>query len=686
MTFTTGCIPPAAAGLIAGSATVCQGTTAVAYSVPAIAGATSYVWTLPTGATVATGSGTNSITVDFSGTAVSGDISVYGANDCSNGAAASLAVTLNPMPIPTLTAGPLGVCVGSTGVVYQTQAGMTGYTWTISAGGTITAGAGTNAITVTWNAVGAQTLSLNYTNASLCSAPQPAVFTVNVVAQPVPVISGPANACLGFTTNVYSTQTGMSNYAWTLSAGGVITAGAGTNAITVTWNTLGAKTVTVDYTNAEGCTALAPTVYNVIVNPTTSPTISGITELCSGSNGVIYTTQPGFSNYVWNISYGGTITSGLTTNEVVVDWSTAGTRTISVNYSNTLGCAAINPANLTVTVNPSPVPVISGTSQLCQGSTGVAYTTQANFENYVWAISSGGAITSGAGTNAVTVTWNESGTQSVSVSYTNDFGCAATTPTVFNVTVDPKPAAAGTIVGTTPVCAGATMVTYTTAPISGVSSYLWTLPAGATIAEGANTRTIKVNFAANASSGIIKVSGVNDCGPGPSSPNFNVVVNPMPATPVITQNGDTLTSSANTGNQWYLDGVLIPGATGKQHVAVYTGTYTVVVTVNECGSAPSNGILVLPVSVNSDKANRTFDIYPNPNRGEFNIKVETLKSEEFNIEIYNSLGSLIWKQESVTVNGTFTTHVVLSESPSGMYMIRLRNNENTIVKKLIIKN
>ena len=251
---------------------------------------------------------------------------------------------------------------------------------------------------------------------------------------------------------------------------------------------------------------------------------------------------------------------------------------------------------------------------------------------------------------------------------------------------DPLPPAAGPVLGTTPVCAGANEVTYTTGPISGISTFLWTLPAGATIVNGAGTRTIKVNFAANASSGVIKVSAVNDCGPGPSSPNFNLVVTPMPATPVITQHGDTLTSNANTGNQWYLNGVIIPGATGKQHVAVYTGTYTVVVTSNGCNSAASNGILVLPVGITVEKANQTFDIYPNPNTGEFNIKVETLKSEEYNIEIYNSLGALIWKQENVTVNGTFTKHVVLSESPSGIYMVALRNNANIIVKKLIIKN
>jgi hypothetical protein len=46
-------------------------------------------------------------------------------------------------------------------------------------------------------------------------------------------------------------------------------------------------------------------------------------------------------------------------------------------------------------------------------------------------------------------------------------------------------------------------------------------------------------------------------------------VDAIPPTPVITQHGDTLTSSADAGNLWYLEGVLIPGATGKEYVAVY---------------------------------------------------------------------------------------------------------------------
>ncbi len=56
---------PAAAESISGNATVCQGQSGVAYSVPAITDATSYTWTLPAGAIIASGAGTRSITVPF---------------------------------------------------------------------------------------------------------------------------------------------------------------------------------------------------------------------------------------------------------------------------------------------------------------------------------------------------------------------------------------------------------------------------------------------------------------------------------------------------------------------------------------------------------------------------------------------------------------------------------------------
>lgn len=682
-TFLTGCSIPATPGTISGPISVCQGASGVIYSVAPVLNADTYIWTLPTGATITAGSGTNSITVAYSTSSSSGNVTVKGNNACGEGNSNSLAITLNPAPIPTLTVGPLSVCAGTTGVIYSTTSGMTGYTWVISSGGTITAGAGTNSITVSWNTIGAQTLSLNYTNGSGCSAASPTVFNIAVVARPVPTISGPNSACKGF-TNVYTTETGMSNYTWTASAGGSITTGAGTNSITVVWNTLGAKTVGVNYTIPAGCNATTPTTYAVTVNPTTTPTITGDDVLCAGSNDVVYTTEGGFSNYTWYVSYGGVITSGFNTNEVTVNWSTAGARTITTNYSNSLGCAALNPPVMNVTVNPTAVPVIAGPTEVCQGSTGNVYTTQPLFTDYEWVLSSGGTITSGAGTNSITVTWNTAGNHTVSAAYTNDFGCHSIIPTVLNVTAAPLPNAAGTVAGITPVCAGATDVMYTVAPIANADTYNWTLPVGATIASGAGTRTIRVDFAANASSGLIKVSGNNGCGAGTSSPNFNLVVNPLPATPVITQVGDTLKSSAASGNQWYLGGVIIPGATNQKYVPTQNGSYTVIVTNNGCSSSPSNAIVLLNVSIDDVKVGQLLEVYPNPNHGQFNIKVVTSKPLVADIEIFNNIGSLRWKQEKVIIDGVYITAVDIQMVPAGVYMVSIRNKDINVVRKVIV--
>ncbi|MBM2814165.1 MAG: Beta-lactamase protein [Ignavibacteria bacterium] len=87
---------PTCGGNISGSTLVCQGQNSVIYSIPAIANATSYSWTLPNGATGTSSS--NSITVNYNTSAVSGIISVKGSNSLGEGAASSIPVTVNPKP------------------------------------------------------------------------------------------------------------------------------------------------------------------------------------------------------------------------------------------------------------------------------------------------------------------------------------------------------------------------------------------------------------------------------------------------------------------------------------------------------------------------------------------------------------------------------------------------------------
>jgi hypothetical protein len=117
-----------------------------------VANTTYYVWALPTGATIATGAGTNAITVDFDANASSGNITVTPNNTCGNGGTSpAFAVTVTPLPgaAGTIT-GSASVCKGASGVVYSIApvVNATSYNWTVPAGAAIEGGGGTNSITV----------------------------------------------------------------------------------------------------------------------------------------------------------------------------------------------------------------------------------------------------------------------------------------------------------------------------------------------------------------------------------------------------------------------------------------------------------------------------------------------------------------------------------------------------------
>lgn len=95
---------PDDAGTISGPTKLTSGAT-VGYSVPAITGADSYNWTIPSGATFVSGYNTNSIQVNFGPAATGGTISVSGANACGMGASSSLVAKFDSLPAPISESG-----------------------------------------------------------------------------------------------------------------------------------------------------------------------------------------------------------------------------------------------------------------------------------------------------------------------------------------------------------------------------------------------------------------------------------------------------------------------------------------------------------------------------------------------------------------------------------------------------
>ena len=162
-----------------------------------------------------------------------------------------------------------------------------------------------------------------------------------------------------------------------------------------------------------------------------------------------------------------------------------------------------------------------------------------------------------------------------------------------------------------------------------------------------------------------------------SAVTLTVTVEPVTTTPTITTAGTLLTSSATTGNQWYLNGVAITGATGQTYTVTSNGTYTVLSTTNGCASAVSAPVVFTTVAVGSLSHNDNISIYPNPSSGIVTIETGNLTVKE--IKVYDVLGQIVIRAE-VKNN---KTEVNLMQQANGVYFIQLSSAEGTYNYKVM---
>jgi hypothetical protein len=444
-----------------------------------------------------------------------------------------------PPVVPVIT-GPSTASGGSTGNVYTTEAGMSGYSWTISAGGVITAGgtATDNSITVTWNATGAQNVSVNYVTGNGCTAATSANFGVTVNEVPVPTISGPESVCVNSTGNVYFTEAGMTAYSWTVSAGGSITGGgtATSDFVLVTWNAAGSQTVSVSYTSPNGYSAATPTNYAVNVHPQPVPVISGPQSVCVNSTGNIYSTDAGMTDYMWTVSAGGVVTAGgtSTSNSVTVSWNTAGSKTVSVSYTDSRGCTAAIPTAYAVTVNPLPAAIAGTTKVICINSSAVIGAPAVAGSTYSW-ISDPAGFTSTLANPTVSPQVNTTYT----VTETNtETGCTNSHSVLVKVTAPPA-----AVAGDSRTICMFNSTTIGAAAVAG-SIYNWSsVPAGftSTLANPTVTPTVTTTYT-------VRQTAIST---GCSNTNSVVItVNPVPV-PLLS--GPTPVCNKSTGNTYITD-------------------------------------------------------------------------------------------------------------------------------------
>ncbi|MBE0641901.1 MAG: hypothetical protein IH599_07685, partial [Bacteroidales bacterium] len=374
------------APVITGADSVCAEEEDVVYSTVYSPGH-SYVWAV-TGGVITSGQNSNSITVDWGVTGLS-TVSVtetIDTNSCQ--AASTFNVVINILPVPVIT-GPGSVCEFFIGAVYSTplNAGNS-YVWTVS-GGTITAGQGTDQIAVTWGSHGIGMVMVTETTPEGCTNSDDVNIAINF--QPSPVITGSVSACANSTGHIYSTtHTPGNTYTWTVT-GGVVTTGAGTNAIEVTWGTAGSGTVDLNVTTGNGCTANAQTL-NVTINAL--PAVFNVTgggTFCANASGVDVGLDGSATGVDYTLYINGTATANVVTGTGSAisfgSQTTAGTYTV-VAIVNGTGCTLPMSGNAIVAITPVPsITVQPLNAYVDEGSNAIFSVTAANATGYIWQMS-----------------------------------------------------------------------------------------------------------------------------------------------------------------------------------------------------------------------------------------------------------------------------------------------------------
>jgi hypothetical protein len=235
--------------------------------------------------------------------------------------------------------------------------------------------------------------------------------------------------------------------------------------------------------------------------------------------------------------------------------------------------------------------------------------------------------------------------------------------------------------GNTTICQGvATLYSAGTANAGSSPTYQWQVNG---MNVGSNTSSYSTAALTNGSVITCTLTSSANCASPATvtSAPVTITVNPAPATPSITTSGGVLTSSSASGNQWYLNGNIITGATGQSYTPTSAGNYTVVVTQDGCASAASNSISNASIE-EIDPFGLT--IYPNPNQGEFSISFNAAATNNYTLKIYDEVGKIVLDEKVQKQNGLYEKEISLKVA-SGIYNIVLSDGKSEIAKKIVIK-
>ncbi|MGY3088279.1 hypothetical protein ACVWYF_001312 [Hymenobacter sp. UYAg731] len=646
------------------------------------AGSTSTVSpTLGTGASAGTFSSTTGLSIDATTGVITLASSTADTYTVTNTVAASGAcAAVSATTTVTITPATSAAFAYSTGTFCASGTNPTP-TVTGNGGGTFSAPSGlsidatTGAINLSASTLG--TYTVTYTVAGACGSS--ATASVTITAAPVATFSYPAATtyCAGSTSTVSPTLgTGASVGTFSSTTG--LTIDATTGVITLSTSSAGTYTVTNSITASGSCAAATATA-TVTITPATTATFaySGTTFCATATNPTA--TVTGTAGGTFSSTTG--LSINATTGAINLSASTLGTYTVTYTVAGACGSSAT--ASVTITAGQVATFSYGTAATYCvSGTTAPAVVLGTGATAGTFTSTTG--LTINATTGAITLASSTAGTYTVTNTVAAAGGCAAATATT-TVTITAAPTA--TFSYTAP--AGCQSSTTNVQAVLGTGATAGTFSAPAGLRLNITTGAITPSSSTPGTYTVTNtVAAAGGCAAATATATFTV--NPQPATPTISvvYNGatTTLTSSATTGNQWYLNGNIITGATGQTYVVnglpAQYGTYTVVVTnASGCASLPSAPLVI--TAARNGIAGASLQVYPNPTpTGQMTLELTGYRLAT-QLTVLDALGRVIISELLPANAGTATRTLDLKGVATGVYLLRLRNTDGVETRRLV---
>jgi len=385
--------------------------------------------------------------------------------------------------------------------------------------GTATPGTGLGPHNVSWNTNGTKNVSLTISGGS-CALGTFAT-TVNVVPSPVstftvtPVVCGTAASDIAYTGNAPANAT----YTWNFDGGTAV--GTGQGPYTVSWNTPGTKTVSLQV--AIGSCISTVSTQTVTVNPAPTSTFSAApAAVCVGDAATLTYTGSGLASsiYTWNFD-GGTATPATGQGPLSVVWNTPGTKAVTLSV-NENGCISSS-STINITVKPIPTSTFTATSVVCPGENAtITYTGSAPAgSTFNWNFD-GGTATPLTGIGPFQVNWGAAGTKTISLTVTQN-GCTSS-QTTQTITVNSDPIVSF-LSNANEVCVGQNATLTFNGTTGASSNYTWSSTADATL-SGGNGNTQQISWSSSGTKTVSLEVDDNGCVAPPFS--IDIIVNPTP--------------------------------------------------------------------------------------------------------------------------------------------------------------